>query len=146
MTTNVDLLDAHLGGCSECRDELKELLKFQSAIAENPPVEVTDRLLQEARQQLHLSLLEYRLRKPFWRRMVRWAQDVAVREYKMAFGGIGIAALGVFVGYLIFFQPQKVEEKTARIEAAGCRTSNAVEHRDRIIHTGKHKNVGPPSY
>ena len=65
------LLDAHLGGCSECRDELKELLKFQSVIAENPPVEVTDRLLQEARQQLHLSLLEYRLRKPFWERVAR---------------------------------------------------------------------------
>ncbi len=111
------LLDAHLSGCPECRHELKELLKFQSAIAGNPPEEVTDRLLQEARQQLHLSLLEHRLRKPFLRRAARWAQDVAVREYKMAFGGIGIAALGVFVGYLIFFQPQKVQEKTAHIEA-----------------------------
>ena len=27
-----------------------------------------------------------------------------------------MAALGVFVGYLIFFQPQKVEEKTPRVE------------------------------
>ena len=110
------LLDAHLGGCSECQNELKELLKFHSVIAKNPPVEVTDRMLLEARQQLHLSLLEYRLRKPFWERVAHWAQDFVVREYKIAFGGIAMAALGVFVGYLIFFQPQKVEEKAPRIE------------------------------
>ena len=110
------LLDAHLGGCSECQDELKALLKFQSVIAENPPVEVTDRMLLEARQQLHLSLLEYRLRKPFWERVAHWSQDFVVRTYKIASGGIAMAALGVFVGYLIFFQPQKVEEKAPRIE------------------------------
>ncbi len=110
------LLDAHLGGCSECRDELKGLLKFQSVIAENPPVEVTDRMLLDARQQLHLSLLEYRLRKPFSERVTHWAQDFVVREYKAVFGGIAMAALGIFVGYLVFSQPQKVEEKVSRIE------------------------------
>ena len=110
------LLDGHLSGCSECRVELRDLLRFRSAIAENPPVEMTDRLLQEARQQLHLSLLEHRLRKPFWERAALWAQDFVVREYKIAFGGIAMAALGIFVGFLIFSQPQKVEEKTSRIE------------------------------
>ena len=111
------LLDAHLGGCTECQDELKELLKFQSVIAKNAPVEVTNRMLLEARRQLHLSLLEYRLRKPFWERVAHWVQDVVVREYKVASGGIAMAALGVFVGYLIFFQPQKSEDKAHRFES-----------------------------
>ena len=111
------LLDAHLSGCSECRDELKELLKFHSVIAENPPVEVTGRLLQEARQQLHLSLLEYRLRKPFWEQAALRVRDFVVREYKIAFGGIATAALGVFVGYVVFSQPpKKLEENAPRVE------------------------------
>ncbi len=110
------LLDAHLGGCAECRDELKELLKFQSVIARNPLAEVTERTLMEARQQLRLSLLEYRLWKPFSERAADWAQDFIVRTYKIAFGGIAMAALGVVVGYLIFFRPQIAEEKAPRIE------------------------------
>jgi len=111
------LLDAHLEGCSQCRMELKDLLKFQSVIVRNPPIEVSDRLLEEARKQLHASLLGIRLTEPLWKRVLETVQEFAVRDYKLAFGGTVMAALGVFVGYLIFFQPQKGEEKAARSES-----------------------------
>ncbi len=110
------LLDLHLVECAECRDELRDLLKFQSIIAENPPVEITERLLREARQQLHSSLLEFRLKKSLWERVGESVRELVVQEYKIAFGGIGMAALGVFVGYLIFSQPQRFEDKATRVE------------------------------
>jgi len=110
------LLEAHLRGCSECRAELDDLLKFQSVIAGNPPPEVSDRLLEEARKQFHLSLLAIRLKRSLWERVIETVQEFAAREYKLVFGGAAVAALGVFIGYLIFFHPQRVEENALHHE------------------------------
>ncbi|MGA7160731.1 MAG: HEAT repeat domain-containing protein [Bacteroidota bacterium] len=110
------LLDVHLSSCADCRDELIDLQKFQSVIIENPPIEITDRLLQEARRQLRSSLLEHRLRKSLWERGVDLAREIIIQGYRTAFGGIATAALGLFVGFLIFYQPQKSDDKAVRVQ------------------------------
>jgi hypothetical protein len=110
------LFDLHLGGCSECRSELKELQKFESVIAGNKPVEVTDRLLQEARQQLRVAILEHRLKKTPWGRMFESTREFILQDYRIAFGGIAMSALGLLVGYMIFSQVPKMEENRAHIE------------------------------
>ena len=110
-----ELLQEHLSGCAECRAELKELGKFRSVIAGNPPVEVSGRLLQEARRQLHSSLLEYRLKKSVWDGIVGSVRDLLVREYKTALGGITMAALGILIGYAVFSRPQ-MEMKAIPLE------------------------------
>ena len=45
-------LDEHLAGCSECRTELEELRQVFAALDRSPRIEVTEALLQEARQEL----------------------------------------------------------------------------------------------
>ena len=109
------VLETHLNGCAECRAERKELQRLQAVVAENPPFEVTNRLLQEARRQLHSSLLEIRLKKSAWDGIVERVEEFFVREYKTAFGGISMAALGLLLGYAIFSRPQ-VAVKTIPVE------------------------------
>ncbi len=110
------LLDIHLRGCSECSSELEELKKFQSVIVRQKPVEVTERLLQEARQQLRKALLQERLQKSLWQRLIDPVRELVEQEYKVAFGGIALSALGVLLGYIIFSAPQKSEDKVVHVE------------------------------
>ena len=51
------LLNIHLGGCSACGAELKEMEQFRSLIVRHDSIEVSDALLQDARQQLRTALL-----------------------------------------------------------------------------------------
>jgi hypothetical protein len=113
-----ELLEVHLNGCAECTAELKELRKFQSVIRENAPVEVTDRLLQEARRQLRSSLLELRLKKSMWAGIVEWVREFFVKEYKVALGGVSAAVFGLVVGYAVFSHPQ-IEMKAIPVETPG---------------------------
>jgi hypothetical protein len=111
-----ELLDNHLRNCSSCRAELARLKEFTSAIAGHKPVDVSDELLQEAREQLRVALLERRLRQPLFEHFVESLREFAVRGYRRGFGGIAMSMLGVFIGYLVFSHPRAVEEQATRFE------------------------------
>lgn len=110
------LLTIHLGECATCREELNELEKFYSVIGHRESIEVSDALLQEARQQLRRALLEQRLAKPLWERAFESIYEYIFHEYKIAFGGIATMALGIFVGYVVFMPPRTGEGNPAREE------------------------------
>lgn len=110
------LLDIHLRECSECRAELKELQRFHSLIEKQKPIEVSDALLHEARQQLRAALLRERLEKSMWEKVLGLTREFVYREYKIAFGGFAMAALGLFVGYLVFVPTRTAEDKIVQRE------------------------------
>jgi HEAT repeats len=107
------LLDIHLGECSECRAELNGMEKFHSIIVRQDSIEVSDMLHQEARQQLRTALLEQRLQKSVWKDTFESIYEYVFREPKIAFGGVAVAALGMFVGYLVFGPLRSTTEKMA---------------------------------
>jgi hypothetical protein len=123
------LLDIHLRECSECRVELKELQDFYSIIEKQEPIDVSDALLYEARQQLRTALLRERLEKSMWEKVLGSARGFMVREYKTAFGGFAVAALGLFVGYLVFAPPRMAENKIVQREQPVVR--QAIQSGDR---------------
>lgn len=106
------LLELHLKECSECRAELKEMEQFHSLIVRHDSIEVSDTLLQEARQQLRTALLEIRLKRLFWRDAFDSIREFVFREHRFAFGGFAMATLGVFIGYIVFVPPRNAAEKT----------------------------------
>lgn len=110
------LLDIHLVECSACRAELNEMEKFHSIVVRQDSIEVSDTLLQEARQQLRTALLEQRLKKSLWKDAFGSIHEYVFRDHKIAFGGIAMVALGMFVGYVVFVPPRIGEEKIARQE------------------------------
>ena len=100
------LLDIHLRECSECRGELSEMEKFNSLISRPNLIAVTDTLLREARQQLRAAILERKLKRSLWKDALELVQEFVFREHKFAFGGIAMAAIGIFVGYILFVPPR----------------------------------------
>jgi hypothetical protein len=105
------LLDIHLHECSACRAELKEMQKFQSIIAQQDSIDVSDMLLQEARQQLHTALFQERLKKSWWKDAFEPIYEYVFLEHKLAIGGAAMAALGMFVGYVVFVPPRATTGK-----------------------------------
>ena len=105
-----ELLDVHLPECSECRTELASIKSLASVVAGHRPVEVTEDLLLEARQQLRAALLELRLKRSPFDRLLDYVRTLAKREYRIVFSGVALSALGVFLGYVIFTPPRLVEQ------------------------------------
>ena len=111
-----ELLDNHLRECSECREELARLKQFTAAIAGDTPLAVDDRLLREAREQLRVALLERRFRTSIAARALEVMREWFARDYRMSLAGVAMSALGVFIGYVIFSQPQTVHENALPVE------------------------------
>ncbi len=110
-----ELLDVHLRECSECRTELASIKSLASVVAGHRPVEVTEDLLGEARQQLRVALLELRLKRSPFEQVLDNVRDIATREYRVVFGGLAMSALGVFVGYMIFTPSHVLEAKQENV-------------------------------
>lgn len=110
------LLEIHLGECSACREELKEMDQFLSISVRRDSIEVSDMMLQGARQQLRAALLEQRLKKSLWEDAFESIHEYVFRGHKIAFGGVAMAALGMFVGYVVFVLPRIAEERVVRQE------------------------------
>jgi CheY-like chemotaxis protein len=96
-------ISEHLRNCAECASEVQRLRKLHSALdAYRPPVSVDDRLLNEARQQLHTALVRERFRQTAWERLRSSFDAVLAPRYQLALGGIAAIAAGVLIGrYLL---------------------------------------------
>lgn len=101
------LLARHLESCTECQEELKKLKQFNLILAEYKPTEATDELLGEARQHFRVALRQQRSRRGFLEFIVEVLQETIIGQYKIALGGAGVLAIGVLLGYVIFYSPQQ---------------------------------------
>lgn len=95
------LVDQHLAGCAECRQELKDLRRMRSLLRKRKSVTVTDILLQEARQELRPALRAAVNRHSIWDRL---ASQLALLSPVGRYATVSIAmvAVGLFLGYSLF--------------------------------------------
>ena len=109
------LLDDHLLGCSECREELNRLQKFHAALKHYNPQFVTEKELADARRSVRVRLHED-IEHPSWiQKMIAGIEKIFPAPVRLAFGGTAILAIGVFTGYVIFKSPA---EKTLFLQPA----------------------------
>lgn len=101
---NIDeqrLLQTHLDGCNECRTEMMELRQVHAALNECV-VSVSDRFIAEARAELHSSLVRSSLHQSIADVLTDFLAHAFAPRYSIAFGAITMAAIGLFIGYVIF--------------------------------------------
>ncbi len=106
--------EAHLLECKECRAFHDELKKLHGVLAQYTPVEVNDRLLFEARDQLLSAIRQEGSRNSLWDGVRSFISDVFEPGYKIALGGVLTIALGFFLGY-VAFRPSSVQAPSLQV-------------------------------
>jgi hypothetical protein len=102
------LLDQHLGHCSECREEVEELKRFHALLLQAEPVSPDERLLRDARRELHTTLHTRRTRQPLWNRAAHLVTEFILPNYKVALGGLAMLGVGILLGRLVFIPGQHI--------------------------------------
>lgn len=97
--------ELHLEQCSDCRTEFEELKKLHGVLAQYKPVEVTQRMLQEAREELRGVIRSEEMKTSLWDRFSDFVVDSIMPQYKIALGGVATIAIGFFLGYVSFKSP-----------------------------------------
>ena len=109
----IEQLEEHLTGCSECKAEYEEqrkLFSFLSKKESNADKQPDAQLLNEARRELRAALRIEREKKSIGGNIYRWFIDFLTTPYKLAFSGIAVLFIGFFAGYLVFnSSPKKIE-------------------------------------
>jgi anti-sigma factor RsiW len=100
--------EAHFQECVECRAEYEELKKLHGVLAQYKPVEVTQRMLQEAREGLHMAIRSGQTQVSWWDRLSEFVTEAIVPQYKLAFGAVATIAVGFFLGYMAFKSPAQL--------------------------------------
>jgi anti-sigma factor RsiW len=95
-------IEAHMIECKECRSLHDELKKLHGVLAQYTPVEVTDRLLFEARDQLISAMRGKDARTSVLDRIRDFLGGTLMPNYKIALGGVLTIALGFSLGYVAF--------------------------------------------
>jgi len=95
-------LETHLLECKECSAFHDELKKLHGVLAQYKPVEVTDRLLFEARDQLIGAMRGKDAQSSLLDRLREYVGDALLPNYKVALGGVMTIALGFALGYVAF--------------------------------------------
>ncbi len=93
-------LDSYLKKHPELKIELLELKKFRSFVSENTAQKTSDILLNNARTQLREALRKERNKRSFAAQIENMLGEFF--QPKLAFGGIGVLALGILIGYCSF--------------------------------------------
>ncbi|MBM2839938.1 MAG: hypothetical protein HW412_466, partial [Bacteroidetes bacterium] len=99
-------LDQHLRTCGECRQELEELKKFHSTLAQAGALATSDDLLGEARQELRAALRAERSTPPLWNRRTDFVMGL-IPNYKIAFGSVAILVVGILIGKTVLSPVQQ---------------------------------------
>jgi hypothetical protein len=109
------LLNDHLSGCSECREDLNRLQKFHKTLEQHTPRVATEKEIMNARRLFRLRLHEY-LEHPSWIQKIAAALDrVFSAPVRFSIGGVALLAIGVVAGYIVFKSPA---EKSLSIQPA----------------------------
>lgn len=94
--------ERHLHTCSGCREQLEEMKQLNLVLDQCKTVQLSDALIQEARQELAQSLKSEKKVKSLTNTIIETIYDFLVPRYKVALGGATLIATGVLVGYLVF--------------------------------------------
>ena len=94
--------ERHLSECSRCREELAEMKQFKLILEKSETVQLSDTLLQEARQALSRSLSNERKKRSIRDTIIETIYNTIVPRYKVALGSAALLAVGVLIGYLTF--------------------------------------------
>ncbi|HSR18228.1 MAG TPA: zf-HC2 domain-containing protein, partial [Ignavibacteriaceae bacterium] len=112
-STQKALLEEHLKTCSQCSAEFKEMNQIMSALQENSgkPRNVNDKLLEQARAQLHYALKEEVQKKKYSTSILldlkNRLNDFFMFNYKITFGTITVLVTGFLLGYFVFRQEEE---------------------------------------
>jgi len=105
-----ETLDEHCKACAECRTELGQLKAFTGNVARRKMVEVDDRLLQDARRQFRMALLEERSKRSTFSIVIDGFTQLIRRPIGVALGGAAVFALGIVLGYTVLKQVQPEDQ------------------------------------
>jgi hypothetical protein len=94
-------LQAHLEGCAECRAERQQLETVHAALNSSTVV-VSNRLLMEARGQLHAALVPASSKQSAFDAVAAFITDIVSPRYRIAFGAVALVVFGLFIGYIVF--------------------------------------------
>ncbi len=132
------LLDAHLAVCGECRTEMSEMTGIVSAI-DSTSFNVPDELLDEARAELHAALVRTQAGKPARTGILDAITSALVPGWRIAFGGLAMTVLGLFLGYLLFSPGERPVQTDS---AYGTAAAESVRVGDQ---TGREGNAAAPA-
>ncbi len=115
--------EQHLSTCSACSTELQELKKLEDTIRiHHKPVEVDDRLLQEARQQLRAALRAERSRPTVRTRVQEYFGWIPDWNYGILLGGATMLIGGILIGRTFLAPSTPVLSPGPRVEPIAVRT------------------------
>ncbi len=103
----------HLAACGECRAELESLKAFNDVVSNQPAVEVTDKLLNEAREELHTALRRETIRHSVFEKIVEGVTGIFTPRYQFASGAAAALLVGIGIGYIFFHQTNVEQTKEA---------------------------------
>ncbi len=100
-------VEQHLKDCEECQKEFVQLKRVFEIIETQRTPELTEQLINEARHELHSSLISQRTKPSLWKDAVETIDSIIASisqpgnlpRYAYAFSGIAIFAIGILLGY-----------------------------------------------
>ncbi len=90
----------------EIKAELERIQEFQKLVKGNISIQVSDSLVEESRKELRQMLRSERNKKTFVTRSAEQFVQFFQGPLKLAFGGTGVLAVGIVVGYFVFHSAQ----------------------------------------
>jgi len=131
------LLVQHLNTCDKCRAELEQLQSFHKILMSYQPSQISEKLLQKARNDLQVKIYEYSKRKNIWRYIADAMNYLLTPKVQVAIGGV---VVGILIGYFVFrFQGEKIfglkQTSTSVMEAGESRLTN-IRFLERNAQTG----------
>jgi hypothetical protein len=138
----LSLLNDHLAGCPECREELNRLRKFHNTLAHYKPNVAMENELINVRRSFRVRLHEFVEHPSAVQKMIERMEKFFPAPVRLTLSGALILAAGLVAGYMLFKAPA---EKTLSIQPASLmHTSSAageiqitnVKFDERDEHTG----------
>lgn len=92
----------HLSECSECREEYEKQEELKNTLKKSSISEVDEKLLQEARMELHGALRSESFKESRFKNFNEKLSDFFASGYRLALSGAAVLLIGFLAGFLIF--------------------------------------------
>ena len=99
------LFEDHLNSCNDCKAELESYKKLFAEISKDSQAPVNPRLLMEARLELRGLLRAQRNQVSFFHKIFEAFTSLITKPTGLAFSGLSVLFIGMFIGYLVFKTP-----------------------------------------